>query len=140
MADGNALVDLGALPHFEHVVIVNAPITQSRNNESLQGLRAFKDADTGLLRAPTPDEMQTMAGQRPVAKARTGIDTRMQAFALDKGGVGVELDESTLQYSVIVRQEDGSLAEVCVTGVEKADEIVKAQPKQAARKETLNDR
>ena len=57
------------------------------------------------------------------------------------GGVGMALDESFMQYSVVVRQPDGSFGEVCVTGPDKAAEIVKNRPLiKAEHKESSNDR
>ena len=121
---------------FSNVRVVNAPAPVASTVSPTQaGMRTFKDSATGQLRGPTPEEMQAVAAEAPVAR------TRMFQFAARNGGVGATLDESFLQYSVVARQADGSLTEACVAGVDKANEIV-ANPEliKTVPKEALNVR
>jgi hypothetical protein len=135
MADEPAAGSDGLLK-FSNVRVVNAQAPVASTVSSTQaGMRTFKDSVTGQLRGPTPEEMQAVASETPV------INTRMYQFASRNGGVGATLDESFLQYSVVARQADGSLTEACVTGADKANEII-ANPEliKSVPKETLNVR
>lgn len=134
---------VNGLMQFEHVRVVNAPIAAMTTQEPQAGMRAFIDADTGKLRGPTSEEMQAAAAEPAATQSR-----RLRAAPLSStmtpegGGVGMMLDESFMQYSVVVRQADGSFGEVCVTGADKADEVVTNRPaiKTAQHKESSNDR
>ena len=131
------------LMQFEHVRVVNAPIAATTTQAPQAGMRAFIDAETGKLRGPTSEEMQAASAEPAATQSR-----RLRAAPLsatmtpEGGGVGMALDESFMQYSVVVRQADGSFGEVCVTGADKADEVVKNRPaiKAAQHKESSNDR
>lgn len=130
------------LMKFEHVRVVNAPIAATATQAPQAGMRAYIDADTGALRAPTGEELQAASAEQSAAQSR-----RLRAAPLtatmtpEGGGVGMALDESFMQYSVVVRQPDGSFGEVCVTGPDKAAEIVKNRPLiKAEHKESSNDR
>jgi hypothetical protein len=115
---------------FSNVHVVNAPAPVASTVSSTQaGMRTYKDSVTGQLRGPNAEEMQAASAEAPVAR------TRMFQF------VGATLDESYMQYSVVTRQADGSLTEVCVTGVDKANDIV-ANPEliKSVSKEALNVR
>jgi hypothetical protein len=135
MADEPAASNDGVLK-FPNVRVVNASAPVASTVSSTQaGMRTFKDSATGELRGPTPEEMAAVAAEAPAARTRT------IQFASRNGGVGATLDESFLQYSVVSRQPDGSLAEVCVTGADKASEIM-ANPElmKSVPKEALNVR
>jgi hypothetical protein len=135
MADEPAAGSDGLL-QFSNVRVVNAPSPVASTVSSTQaGMRTFKDSVTGQLRGPTAEEMQAVAAETPA------VHTRMFQFASRNGGIGATLDESFLQYSVVARQADGSLTEACVTGVDKASEIV-ANPEliKSVPKEALNVR
>ncbi len=125
----------GGLLKFANVTMVDAPTsTGTPASSTPAGMRAYKDSATSALRGPSPEEMQAAA-----AESRSPATTRRRAavaaeagsaggFAANGGGVGYVVDESYLQYSVVVRQPDGSLAEVCVTGRDQADAIQAKQP------------
>jgi hypothetical protein len=141
MAAEPAATNSDGFVHFDLVRIVNAPATTSPASSSQSAMRTYKDSVTGELRGPTTEEMQAVATDKPAAKFRAN-DSRMRPYALANGGVRVQLDESALQYSVIVRQPDGSLAEVCVTGLDTADQVANnpVLVKAAPRKDVTNDR
>lgn len=135
-ADDASAASSDGLLKFTNVRVINAPAKVAATGATQSGMRAFKDGTTGHLRGASPEEMQTMA------VATTVSSSDKPQFYGPKGGVGVTLDESFLQYTVVVRQPDGSLAKICVTGVDKADEItngavsIQAAPQKGAR----NDR
>ena len=131
---------------FPNVRVVAAPQGAQPLAGPQGGLRAYKDSATGELRGPTTEEMQAASTSSNLRRSST-TDASIPAsdstsFAANGGGVGVVLDDSSLQYSVVVRQADGSLAEICVSGRDAADEIVRnpSAAKSIARKETSHVR
>ncbi len=121
--------DNGAMK-FSHVTVVNAPAVAA-SSAPASGMRAYKDNATSAFRGPSPEEMQAaaQAGASTSALRRASVERAAPAtFAAVGGGVGALVDESYLQYSVVVRQPDGSLAEICVTGRDQADEVIASQP------------
>jgi hypothetical protein len=108
-------------------------------------MRAYKDSASGELRGPSAEEAAALS-RAPATNARRASGSEAATndaptFAAAGGGVGAVLDESFMQYSVVVRQPDGSLAEVCVTGPDEAAKVVTKQSAvKNARKEILNDR
>ncbi len=115
MADEAPSAD--GLLHFPNVRVVNAPSTSETAGSTQAGFRLYKDVGTGELRAPTAEEMQAVAAER------TAPRTNMRKSYARNGATRVVLDDSFLEYSVIVRQPDGSLAEVCVTGADQATAV-----------------
>lgn len=149
-AEAAAPSDSG-LMKFTNVVVINAPAAASSTNDVQAGMRVYKDSATGQMRGPTSDEMQSdakamknsAATRSAVARESSSAESSspaMTSYASNGGGVAQTLDESFLQYSVVVRQPDGSLAEVCVTGSEKADEVNRVQPVLKQTKEVAHDR
>ena len=104
------------------------------------GMRAARDAQTGQVRAPTAEESRTLdaaAARTRAAKGakRVGMASgavNPQSTMTADGAVQLELDESTLSYSVARRNADGTIEMVCVEGSEAANKALKA-PKFASR-------
>lgn len=99
------------------------------------GMRVTKDAETGKLRAATSEESARLdALASKAAKEPRGLLTGKiapKAIKHADGSVEQELDESTLSYSVVTRNADGSLDTHCVTGAEAADALVSGKQKPA---------
>ena len=132
---------------FPNVRVINAPQAVQSVAAPQGGMRAYKDSATGELRGPTTEEMQAAAASSSNLRRASTADASAgsgdgPSFAAAGGGVGVVLDDSSLQYAVMVRQADGSLEEICVTGRDAANEIVKnpSAAKSVARKETSHVR
>lgn len=98
------------------------------------GMRAARDAKTGLVRAPTAEESKTLDAAAAKLRAAKG-DRRVgmasgtlnpQALTHADGTVEQELDESTLSYSVARRNTDGTVEMVCVQGKDAASKAMKA--------------
>jgi len=90
-----------------------------------------RDADTGQLRAATPDEARTLHSSRPVASSlrrSAAVAATPQARFHYSGARGARLTDEFMSYSVLVRQPDGKLAEICFDSKEAADEALKAAP------------
>ena len=104
------------------------------------GMRAARDAKTGLVRAPTAEESRALdAAAAKVRAAKGGARVGMasgkvnpQAVTHADGTVEQELDESTLSYSVARRNADGTIEMVCVHGKDAANKAMKA-PQFASR-------
>ncbi|HTD05791.1 post-PEP-CTERM-1 domain-containing protein [Undibacterium sp.] len=107
--------------------IAAAPMVHAQES----GMRVFKDPVTGKLRAPTAEEEEALNNQVKADEAnKTGRQAkqarvkRVAEVQRPDGSVMVELDESTMTYSVATRNADGSINMECVTGDEAADKLV----------------
>lgn len=132
---------------FPNVRVVNVGTPGAAMGVSQGGMKAYKDSADSELRGPSTEELQADAAASSSAASSGPVTARRAAVSRSTvvapaSGVGVTLDESSLQYSVVVRQPDGTLAEVCVTGVDAARAIVMNHSvlQGKANKETLNDR
>ncbi|MDT8999220.1 hypothetical protein RQP53_08065 [Paucibacter sp. APW11] len=103
------------------------------------GMRVTKDAETGKLRAATAEEsarLDALAG-KAIKEPRGLLTGKVAPKAIKHadGSVEQELDESSLSFSVVTRNTDGSLDTHCVTGAEAADALVsgKQKPAKAAK-------
>jgi hypothetical protein len=93
---------------------------------------AARDAETGRLRAPTAAEAQALTGGAAPATtrgkaaepaARIGMITgkvNPAPIYHANGSVEQELDASTMSYTVVRRNPDGTLSMECVTGEDAA--------------------
>lgn len=127
---------------FKNVVIVNAPSAAPAAAPSQGGMRAYIDA-SGALRQPTTEEMQAAAAESRQTSGLRRAATEASATRVSADGtVEQALDESSLQYTVVTRQDDGTLAEICVTGPDQAAEALKngSLVKAATQKGLLNVR
>jgi hypothetical protein len=115
-ADPSAL----GIMSFPNVKVVNAPAATIAAPAATQpGMRAFKDPVTGAMRQPTSEELQIIAADEPAMQRTEG-----QIFLTQTGAEAVMLDESYLQYAVVSRRPDGSLAEMCIPGRATSDALV----------------
>lgn len=113
-------------------------------------INVIKDPVTGALRAPTGAELaQSRAaaastltkGQAARTAQPRGLLTgkvNPEAIVRADGTIFQELDESTLQYSTVTRNPDGSLNFECVTGKEAADAVVKGKKTSRIAKEHVH--
>jgi hypothetical protein len=95
-----------------------------------------KDPATGQIVAPTAAQSRSLTATRAVAPR--GLITGKispQPIQHANGTVEQELDESSLQYTVVVRNADGKLETDCVTGQEAADAIIQSKKVTKAAKE-----
>jgi hypothetical protein len=98
---------------------------QTRQEPSQQGMVAVRDAQTGKMRAPTPDELKAL--RVPAASAAApatpdGARPRPQALAPRRDGAqGVRLGEKNMVHEVVTRGADGKLSTECVHGDAGAD-------------------
>lgn len=87
-----------------------------------------RDAETGQLRAPTAAEAKALRDQA----ARTGGGTASSAVVGQRqirhkdGTVEMQLDGSSMMYTVAQRHADGSITRACVQGEDQAKAIAGA--------------
>lgn len=99
--------------------------------EPSPGMRVFKDPVSGELRSPTAEEaaaLESAAPGKALRRAPRGLLTGKvspQSVTAPDGTVSQELDESSLSYTVMTRNPDGSTSMVCVTGNEAAEAALK---------------
>jgi hypothetical protein len=106
---------------------------------SAHASKVVKDAQTGQLRAPTADEIVAeqaaaaakSAVSRTTAQPRGLLTGKVSPAAIVKadGTIFQEMDESTLMYSTVTRNADGTLSFDCVQGKDDADAIVAGKKK-----------
>jgi len=103
---------------------------------SAHASKVVKDPVTGQLRAPTADEIR--AEQASAAKSASraaqprGLLTgkvNPPAIVRADGTQFQELDESSLQYSTVTRNADGTLNFECVTGEDAANAVIHGKKK-----------
>ena len=112
---------------FAAALVMAAPLAQAA-----PGVQIVKDPVSGELRAPTQDELKAIAAQQGNAMAATPARRGMfsgtanpQQVRRANGAVSLELDESTMMYSVARRNPDGSITMECVTGADAAADAMK---------------
>lgn len=107
---------------------------------SAHASKVVKDPETGALRAPTAAELAAEQSRAKTTLSRAQAQPRglltgkvaPQAITHADGTVEQELDESTLQFSTVTRNPDGTLSFACVTGQDAADAVVKGKRKAKA--------
>lgn len=100
------------LMKFENVRVVNATPEQlarvAREHKSANGLTAWVDPASGVLRAATPEELKTDADAQPVVAEEA-------ARVLTAGNArGVTLDESSMAHAVVRINADGKVEQACI--------------------------
>lgn len=107
----------------------------SSTTSGARGLTVVRDAETGRLRTPTPDEMRALQRKGPAALAAPAQPTMITGA---DGRRHVQLGERGLVYSVVRRGPDGKLDQQCVHGAEAAGRVL-AQPAPGADQEARHD-
>jgi hypothetical protein len=82
------------------------------------GMRAYIDPESNELRDQFPEEMH-FTPEAVSKRARAKGSFAKSSLALPGGGVGMEVDEDAMSYSVVSRDSLGKIHMQCVTG-EKA--------------------
>ncbi|WP_036165848.1 post-PEP-CTERM-1 domain-containing protein [Massilia sp. 9096] len=90
-----------------------------------EGMVVVKDAVTGKMRAPTPEEMRALRAATPggAPDAAMGAARPSAAASLSRsdGARGVRIGESRMVYEVVTRGPDGKLSSQCVQGLDAAE-------------------
>lgn len=106
---------------------------QPANSQSQEGMVVVRDAQTGKMRAPTPDELKALRTPSPAAAAGAaaaapnarGRQQAPQVLSPRRDGTrGVRLGDKTMVYEVVTRGADGKLDGECVQGHDAAEAIL----------------
>jgi hypothetical protein len=101
---------------------VKTPVVESQTPVSATANQmVVRDAASGQLRAATAEEAQTL---KPMINARITAPTTLSRVH-SSGAQGARLTDEFMSYSIVVRQADGSLAEVCFSTREEAEAALK---------------
>ncbi|WP_338762384.1 choice-of-anchor J domain-containing protein [Massilia sp. METH4] len=89
-----------------------------------QGLVVVRDAETGVLRAPTAEEYRKLvpAAVKQKSFAR-GVTAAPQVKVAKNGAKSMSVADKAV-YSVVTRNADGTVTEACVTGEDAANALV----------------
>lgn len=110
-----------------------------------EGMQVVRDATTGELRAPNAAEHQALQAKAASAngKARSAAagpsESSVVGTPARRGTTAFAVPESSIVYSVVTRNADGTLAEQCVTGAEAAEAAMKTPAAVSTHKEHKND-
>ena len=100
---------------------MHARAQTKENKPGQEGMVVVRDAQTGKMRAPTPQELRELRAKAPrQAAAVAGTPQQPTALTGRRGAHGVRLGEKTLVYDVVTRGEDGKLSSQCVQGEDAA--------------------
>lgn len=101
-----------------------------------QAMTAVRDAETGLLRAPTPAEATALQSATQAAAAAKSAASRTAATAENKpalrayasGARSARMPANLASFSVVTREPDGSLKSICLQGSEAASAALVTAP------------
>lgn len=109
-----AVTEPSTLMKFENVRVVNATPEQlalvAREHKSTQGVMAWVDPASGVLRPATADELAAAAAAEPAATESAAAPEVRAVGSLR----GVSLDESHMAHAVVRIGADGKLEQACV--------------------------
>lgn len=119
-AAGITLALLGLVLVSQFAVAQEAPV---QSNESLTVVR---DAETGMLRAPTAAEYAALQAQASAGKARAArvAPQSFQQKYHANGARGIRLTEEFMSSSVAVRKPDGTVETQCFDSHDAAKSAV----------------
>ena len=99
------------------------PARQDGQNAQ-NGMVVVRDAQTGKMRAPTPDELKALRAKTPAGAALAGAPRASSLGVRADGARGVRLGEKTMVYEVVTRGADGKLSSQCVEGTDAAQNAI----------------
>jgi hypothetical protein len=104
------------------------------------GMVVVRDAVTGKMRPPTPEEMRALRAATPPGAPNASMSTARPSAAATltrhDGARGVRVGESHMVFEVVTRGPDGKLSSQCVQGQEAAEQALSHPADQAAHKES----
>jgi hypothetical protein len=101
-----------------------APCSALSADSGQQGMTVVRDAQTGKLRAPTPEESRALRALRPPPRPSTLggplLPSKPKAVTRADGTRAINLGERGLVYAMARRNADGSLSGYCVKDADAA--------------------
>jgi hypothetical protein len=106
-----------------------------------EGMVVVRDAETGKMRAPTPEELRELRAKAPQSAAVAGTPQQPRVITKRNGSRNVLLGERSMVYEVVTRDADGKLSSQCVQGDGAAGAAMSqpAQPADANHKEHTHE-
>lgn len=92
--------------------------------QSTDSMTVSRDAETGKLRAATPEEITALKAAGAARAMRVAPKPTQQKFHGASGARGARLTDEFMSQSVAVRQPDGSIAEQCFDSHDAANNAV----------------
>lgn len=92
--------------------------------QSTDSITVSRDAETGKLRAATPEEVNALKAAGAARAMRVSPKPTQQKIHGASGARGARLTDEFLSQSVAVRQPDGSVAEQCFDSHDAANNAV----------------
>ena len=124
---------VGPTPAFAGPDKASDAATSSASTSTGDARIAVRDAATGQLRAPTAEEAQALSQARSLR--RTSGPASLESRTHWSGARGARLTDDFANYTVVVKNADGSVVELCVEGGEATAKVLKAAP--VAKSQTL---
>ncbi|HEY9066251.1 MAG TPA: hypothetical protein VIO33_14800 [Burkholderiaceae bacterium] len=100
---------------------------QSAPVDASAGQIVVRDAASGQLRPATADEAHALREQHAKGKLRVAPQATLARYHYS-GARGARLTDEFMNYSIVVRQPDGSLKEYCFQSREAAEAAIKSAP------------
>jgi len=119
VASGFALAGAAAMPALADTEPATAAPSSAVSSQIV-----VRDAATGRLRAPTAEEARELQPRADAVRDAASARTLPRVHA--SGARGARLSDAFMNYSVMVRQPDGSLVEQCFGSREEAESALKA--------------
>lgn len=91
--------------------------------QSTDSMTVSRDAETGKLRAATPEEQAVMKSAVAARSARVAPKPTLQKYHAS-GARGARLTDEFMSQNVAVRQPDGSMVEQCFDSHDAANNAV----------------
>jgi len=92
----------------------------ARVSQGAPGLTIARDATTGALRAPTDEEAAALAPAAPASPAA------IVEFVTPTGAIAARVPEDMMTYTVVTKNADGTLDEVCLPDRQSAEAAVRS--------------
>lgn len=86
-----------------------------------------RDAATGRIRVPTAEEAQALHNHSRALR-RANSPAVPEAKSHWSGARGARLSDDFMTYTVVVKNADGSLVELCIEGTEATAKVLKSAP------------
>jgi hypothetical protein len=112
IAAGLALLGAAALPAHAADLQAEQPAEQAATAPA-DAITVVRDAETGKLRAPTAQELETLQQAGQAKKSRVAPAAPLQKFH-PNGAIGVRLTDEFMSTAVVVRNAKGGLDMQCL--------------------------
>ena len=122
-ADGGA-APVAAKVDLSNVTVINVS-RPAKMRDLAAGQRVYIDPVTKEIREPTLEDIHSAAADDNASNNKSFKAQAVATFVPAKAGaLGARLTPEYHSYTVVTRNDDGTLAEVCVTGQDAAEKAL----------------